>query len=335
MSREANVKAVSAGLQPKSLDLTDFAPARGVTRVKSTMRVSNEDAAYAIGFSAADLIIDGELVSGAPLAAILLRIKYAKQLAFFGEAHEKLLHSYGGISGNPKRPDVTALVARAALLEWLQDSCPKCRGAETGRVEARPCKECPQRRAREPWEVDGRREAGDPYRDPWGETYRDRQGHVIVRTWMSSSPAPGCVKCGGMGRIFSAPKESRGIRCIPCNSTGRISYKYRRRFRLVNEMVVDAAIARGEKFPKGLRLDSFSYWERRYLHFLDVLRSIDRQMGAGIDFGVHASNIRLIEPAREEKQDAAEAESADGNAVGQPTAHEPEEPTGPVPPEES
>lgn len=306
MTREARLKATVAGLQPKGLDLTALAPARVASRVKSTPRVATDDAAYALGFSVADLILkdrDGnaELTAGAPLAATLLRLKYAEQfsLARFAWAHERLVHNYGGISGKVKRPDVTAIVAQAALVEWLKDTCPRCRGADAGAAQARRCPACAPKAPEHPWEVEGR-------------------------------PQVGCAKCGGLRRIFAAPKESRGLRCVPCNSTGRISYQYRRRFRLVNELVGDAAIARGEK-PKSLRLDSFGYWEVKYLHFLDVLRMIDRQMGAGLDFGLHASKIRDIEPALEEKQDAATAEPS----ARQAAEESPEEPTGMMPPKES
>jgi hypothetical protein len=345
VSGESAVKATAAGLQPKSLDLTALARARVASRVESTRRVANDEAAYVLGFSVADLYIQDEWVAGAPLAAVLLRLKYADQfsLACFATAHRLLVQGYGNsVSGICREPQTMAIVAQAALVEWLQDSCPKCRGGEAGQVKARRCTEtgcAPGRIESEPV----------PYRDPWGEPYRDREGNVLERDWVAYSPLKGCVKCGGVGRVFSAPKEARGIRCLSCHGKGRVIFKHRRRYRLVNELMIAAERARGAK-PQGMKLSSFTYWSAHYEHFLGVLRAMDRQMGAGLAFGARA-NVRrderlgvkgvdadgrfadnaAIELAIEEKQDAPAAE----RPVGQPAGQEPEQPTGNVPPEET
>lgn len=317
MSRESALKATAAGLQPKSLDLTQLAPARVATRVASTRRVSNEDAAYALGFSVADLVLDGELIRGAPLAALLLRMKYADQMTAqnFAQAHALLLDHYGG---TPTKPWIMGAVARAALVEWLLDRCPKCRGAEGGQAKARRCTCMPK---------DGRTEIGEPYRDPQGAVYLDREGAPLVRSWNTTQPERGCPKCAGLGRIFGVPKERRGIRCLSCRSSGRLSYKHRRRYRLVSAFLL------ARNGIKNFQPKNFSeYWDQKYRHFLSALRATDRQMGAGLDFGYRPSENRAIGVVPEEKLDDEQAERSDVIAVGQTSEHEPEEPTGELPP---
>jgi hypothetical protein len=57
---------------------------------------------------------------------------------------------------------------------------------------------------------------------------------------------------------------------------------------VVNKLLQDGARARGRR-AKALRLDAFAHWAVRYHHFLDTLRTIDRQMGAGISLTTRAS----------------------------------------------
>jgi hypothetical protein len=274
LSRERALKATAAGLQPKGLDLTQYAPARVANRVESTQRISNEIAAYALGFAVSDHLVDDNVVPGAPLATVLLRLKYAEQVnpANFTQAHRLLVHTYGGIYG-ARRPDIVDAIAASALIEWLRDTCPKCRGAEAGEAKARRCACVPVTRADHEI-VPGRRE--------------EAQVGQKIFTRVAASPLPGCPKCGGMGRIFSAPKESRGVRCLSCHGTGRVAFGYRERFRVVNKLLGDAARVRGKRV-KALRLDAFAHWAIRYHHFLDTLRTIDRQMGAGISLTTRPS----------------------------------------------
>jgi hypothetical protein len=352
LSRESALKATAAGLQAKSLDLTRYAKARVASRERE-FRVPTDIAAYALGFSVADVEIDGERIRGAPLAAVLLRLKYAEQVtvANFTRAHLLLVDQYGGLNGPSKAPDILSAVARAALIEWLRDECPQCRGAERGQVKPRRCTACLHSK---PVVYEGGerrltvRVETEPYKDPWGQVYLDREGAVIERREATTSPLAGCPKCAGLGRIFSKPKESRGVRCVNCSNSGRLHYRHKRRFRLVNTFVVAHQRAHGAP-PVGLKLKNFSArWCSRYDRFIEVLRAIDRQMGSAIDFNFEAGPRRderlgvrgvdsegnfaenaAIEPDQEEKQDEASAERSVLQSMS------PQEPTGGLPPQES
>lgn len=335
MNRDDKIKAASAGLQPKSLDLTDFAPARVASRVRSTLRVANDEAGYILGFAAGAIADrDGDMVAGDPLAVALLRLKYAGQLRIgnFETALALLLHRHGGLA----RPasDTLRAVAAAALVEWLNDRCPKCRGPREAALQPGRCSECA------PAEQGGRffRTDGEPI-----TALRDRQGEVIrTGTRASTAPRPGCPKCKGMGRIFREPETSRGMACVHCRNSGLVSWKSKQRWRMVSELIAEDRRARGLPVL-GFGYDAFmEHWHRRYYGFIDVLRAADRRMGATIDLGWRAGDRTAMEAVDTEDetmctraQVGSEQEHNDATLGGSPTAATEEKAEGEVPPQET
>lgn len=279
--REDNVKAAAAGLQPKSLGLTDIAPARAANRVRSTQRVANDLAGYALGFASGEIEVGGERMPGDPLAVTLLRLKYAEQLSLrmFERALDLLLHRHA--RADRRFSETVRAVAAAALVEWLNDRCPECRSPRE-RVRVSSCPECRPSLAgsRLPY----RAEYDEPWRDPWGALYLDRAGEPIRRVRASTSPAPGCRRCGGLGRVFQEPPRPRGVVCSACGNSGVVKWKAARRGRAVSELLAQAQRSRGEA-PRGLPMKAFTHgWHRQYHDFLDALRAADRRVGLTIDF---------------------------------------------------
>jgi hypothetical protein len=326
--REATIKAVAAALQPKSLDLTSLAPARVANRVESTQRIPTEDASYAMGFAIADMeAIDGEQFSGDPLAVALLRLKYAEHLtiANFERALDLLLHLHSGLRP-PVQSETLHSVAAAALVEWLNDRCPVCRGPRS-QVKVARCDQCAPTApkgdlGRKP---SGRREAV-AFVVPKGK----RKGQRVDRVLASASPAPGCAKCKGLGRIFVEPEASRGMVCRSCHNSGLVTFRMKRRWRAVSELVAVHQKAHGQKrgFPMEVFRDN---WHARYCGFIEVLRRADRRIGGTIDLGMEAqkrnylldtgsraSDNSDIALGEEEKQDTDPAEPGDQIAPDEP-----------------
>lgn len=307
--REAVLKATAGALNPKGLDLTKYRQ-RGARERAISVRA--DEAAGALAFAQLDRYEDaagravawddpsGVRMPGDSFPALLLRLKYADQLSrgLLRSAHVALVHHYGGLS--VARSETLAAVGLVALSEWLFDRCPKCRPSTGGVKQPRPCLACGQR----------------------------REGSVIV-----GQPTPGCRECRGLGRIFEAPQRPRGMLCVSCRNSGRVTFKPKRRWRMVSEYLVEQRRARNER-PEGLAYDSFlSNWQERYWRFLDVLRATDQRIVAGLDFGFGHSHNRSIDSGREEKQ---QADSLDERAEGDcPTAHEPEHVAGELPSKES
>lgn len=130
MSREARIKAVAGGLQPKGLDLTQFQRHHG--RRPTKLRAADADGV--LGFAGADVAQKDargntiETFYGDALATALLRLKYADQRSreSFTRAVEILVHRHGGLAR--KRSEMVRFCAIAAVFEWVHDACPKCRG---------------------------------------------------------------------------------------------------------------------------------------------------------------------------------------------------------------
>ena len=322
MTRESILKSVASALQPESLDLTQFARARVASLEVPVRRIRADDAAGALAFAALDQFeIDGEAVAaneegavrlpGDPLLPLLLRLKYADQMSrdIFNRAHLLLVNRHGGL--DRRESETLFAVAFVALFEWVNDSCPTCRGKRHG-VKVSLCTGCrpsPETCAR-------------------SVSRRDERGAVDF------SPAPGCPKCKGMGRIFQPPKAPRGLRCVSCHNTGRKNLLPRRRGQLVSEYLVDAQRARGE-VPRGISTKSFhGHWAKVYHAFLDVLRSADRRLVEYVDLREKSAHHRgsVVAATEEEEQDQRD----DAPAVEEsPTAETLQQPTGNLPPNDS
>lgn len=337
--REDAVKAAAAGLQPKSLDLTEYAPARSASRVRSTMRVANDEASFAMGFAVGPITVKGEVMGGDPLAVALLRLKYAEQLSMSGfeRALALLLHQHDPVS------QTLRAVAAAALIEWVNDRCPKCRSPRGKALQPGPCPACgPVKHAdRNPFRVDG---------EPITHA-RDRMGFPIRSGARASiTPLPGCSKCHGMGRIFVNQASPKGMMCVSCGNSGIVYWRAERRWRAVSELLVQEQKSLGQPL-RGLKRENFmDHWHARFRGFIGDLRAADRRMGATIDFRFmpgdrsavdflsqtldgtenHADNRAIESGTEENKEPVAPIERA-----GCPTAQEPEQPTGEVPPQDS
>jgi hypothetical protein len=292
MSREAKIRATSAALQPKSLDL---AALRQRSLRESQMRVRQDDAAGALGFAEA---------RGDPLPGVLLRLKYAHQRTEEGykRAQALLLHRHGGLARKPSL--IMGAVAMAALLEWVHDECQRCRNRRQGVIQPRPCGDC---------------------KNGYFETIETRKG---PRQRLVTSPRPGCVKCHGSGRVFDDAERSRGIRCVACSNSGRVTFVAKKRYRIVSELVGAAQRALDRPIT-GITWKTFSStWHAKYARLVDILRTMDRhQVGENLDFGYVATENSPIEPSPQEQDQLGEDEPA-----GCPTVDEPATPKGPVPP---
>jgi hypothetical protein len=322
MSRESILRATVSALQPESLDLTQFAKARAASRERE-LRVRSDVAAGALAYAAMDqnLDADGKPLSandpagvrhpGDPLPLLLLRLKYAEQQsrALFDRAHLLLVHRHGGL--DRRESETLHAVAWVALFEWVHDACPSCRGKRNA-VKVSLCTGC----------------RPDPETKERSAARRNTVGAVEF------SPAPGCPKCKGLGRIFSAPKPSRGLKCLSCHSTGRKNLLPRRRAEMVAEYLTKRQRARRE-VPRGLNAKAFhEHWARTYYGFLDVLRAADRSMVAHVDLHEKPrSNRASVVAATREKQ---EDQRTDAPAVEEsPTAESVQQPTGEFSPKES
>lgn len=289
MNRESILKAVAAALQPDSLDLTQFAKARAPS-LEREFRVRADEAAGALAYAALDQYLDaagnavasndaaGVLHPGDALAPLLLRLKYADQASrdLFARAHRLLMSR----CGERQASDTLDAVGMVALFEWVNDSCPTCRGKRHG-VKVSLCTGC----------------------RPSAETLRrsafrtDDAGAAIF------SPAPGCPKCKGMGRIFQESKAGKGMKCLSCHSTGRKNLIPKRRAAMVSEFLFGMRAKRGDKKPIGLHAQAFQTggWGRIYYGFLDVLRSVDNAMVQHVDLKTRARARSSVQSGMEEQ----------------------------------
>lgn len=318
--REDKVKSASASLQAKSLDLTSMAPARSATRVKSTRRVATDEAAYALGFASAPIIVDGVSLDGDPLVVALLRLKYAVQMntANFERALELVLHRHAGLS-KPVSETMRATAA-GALLEWMNDRCEKCRPSRGQALQPGACPEC---RPTTPEGKDNRARRE-------GVEFTKADGERMERIVAKLSPAPGCPKCHGLGRIFAERPLPRGMVCISCRNSGVVAWRAKRRWRMVSELLLEVQRDRGLPCV-GIPWPRFSdHWHKRYYGFLGILRAADRRMGATIDFGLVHSDNREIASGSEEKQESENLIERDGEHP----SHEPAAAHGQVVPDE-
>lgn len=280
--REAKIVGLSGGLQPKGMDLTQFVR-RGIRERR--LKVHGDDAAGALAFAALDMDEDGEKRPGDPLGPLLLRLKYASQPSkeAFQRAHLILLRRHGWLA---RRPSETMFaVAYAAIVEWVHDACPKCRGAKAKTLQPQPCLACGQERIEV---ANGRSE-------------------------ILGQPTPGCGKCGGSGRIFGKAKASRGMACVACRNSGRVVFAAKRRWQLVSDYLATAQKARGEEV-KGIAFDTFqTYWQARYYRFMDALRAADQRLVANVDLTFRRVYSRATEATPIEIEDGPDDRSPTAN----------------------
>jgi hypothetical protein len=263
MSREAKIRATAAAMHPKAIDLA----AMRQRSVRDTdFRVRPEIAAGALAYASND---------SDALPSLMLRLKHARWRTpeNYRVAGELLLHRYKGLACVPSR--TMRAVAMAALYEWVNDHCAKCRDREEPTPQPSTC-ECVNRK----------------------EERRSRTSPSVAwsrRVVSVGFPLAGCAKCGGSGRIFDGAKRERGIRCLSCNSTGRITFDPRKRARMVSELVAIAQKDAGEKVT-GFSTKKFgSAWHAKYWKFVDVLRMIDKHEVGVLAFGFKPSHTAPIE----------------------------------------
>lgn len=352
MSREARLKGTISGLQPRGFDLTDLAPARSVSRAAPIPRVSMDMAAGALAYSSLDRYEDaaGNAVAsddpagfrrpGDPFGPLLLRLKYGRHVrpALFNQARTILLHRHAGL--DTRSSATLDAVASAALFEWLHDECSKCRGARAARM-----KPCPARCA---WGRVGYGGLKEPLRTRRSgrRTTRVRiledamtLGAMPEEIWFAAEGAR-CTACAGLGYAVEKPREVRGMMCVSCSNSGQEDWRPNRRWQLISYYLkrANAAPLTCRAFLEG--------WNRKYWRLIGVLRAADRIVGVGLDLGFWpsqgrdidigggAGRISAIEPGREEKQDdRAPVETS--AAVGLSEEESPQQPTGPLPPQES
>lgn len=100
-------------------------------------------------------------------------------------------------------------------------------------------------------------------------------------------------------RVMDGAKRSgdreRGIRCLSCNATGRVTFDPRKRARLVSELIAADQKACGEKVT-GFPSKRFgAVWNSKYWKFIDVLRMIDKHEVGVLAFGFKAIHTSPIE----------------------------------------
>ena len=269
--RDKVVKAIAGALQPKNLDLTQFARARSAdpSALERQFKVRSEDAAGALAYATKERVIKGKLEPGDRLPGLLLQLKYAKKMSreTFNQAHLILLERHGGL-GRHLSLMVWAIGA-AAIFEWINDACPKCRGRSRGAQQVQPCLDCGQTRVA-----------------------KTINGQDLPRPVVVGQPSPGCPKCKGMGRIFTMREEHQRVRCGACNNSGRLAYRRKQRYTLVNDYLFHA---RG----RGIVMQGFfDHWLPCYWNFLDVLQRVDRDIALGIDLGFNPDDNRPTGPER-------------------------------------
>lgn len=250
LSRESKIRAAAGALQAKGFDLGQY------QKSERRLKVRSDVAAGALGFAGA---------RGDPLPGLLLRLKYAGERTeeAFTRAQALLVHRYGGLA--PRSSQIVAAVALAALLEWCHDACQKCRSRRAKPVQPAPCLICGQRRV------------------------VVAEGTEFERTVIVGKPTAGCTRCNGLGQTFPKVERLKGVACKVCNSTGRVSFEGKKRWRVLNEIV---------GYPvEGMPFKTFlKGWHDRYRVFLDALRLMDRlKVGVGLDFGFDASEPFTVE----------------------------------------
>jgi hypothetical protein len=283
-----------SGLQPKSLDLTQFARARAgdTTLGDVPVRVSAEVAAGALAFAAGPVKIDGDWYQGDEFLGLLLRLKEGRQisLGLFRRAHRILCFRHGEELAGSSCQTAEAIAA-GALFEWVHDRCPECRGARQGARRPQACDLCfPPLPAGK--KVHGRRALV--------EFVSKATGKIVSRMAAVPSPKPGCRRCGGSGRIFKEPKERRGLRCGTCKNAGRIEFSTIERWKFVNDYLRVARRANGG-IAAGINRTAFKAWVGRYCAFVEKLRDYEKTLGAGLDLGKKASTIGRTESVRASK----------------------------------
>jgi hypothetical protein len=286
MSRDSKIRALSRALHPKTQDLASM---RQRSIHEREVKLKPEDAAGMIAFAANDTLdADGMVMRGDPLPGLLLQLKYAQQRTpdRYKQAHAILVGRHGGL--DRRRNRTVSAIGMAALVEWVNDLCPKCRGGKAGATQPRTCA-CLKR------EVEDR----------------------------LCLPRPGCPQCGGLGRIFKKPERARGVRCLSCNSTGRHSLSVKRRWLAVSTLsrIAEEEVGRP---AQSLTIDNFrGHWHPRYLRFIEVLNAIDKRVVDGLDFWYVASQNRGIDIEPQEEEDhIGPNEPAVGS--GSPTVDEPQ-----------
>jgi hypothetical protein len=286
--REKAIKAVAGALQPDSLDLTKYRQ-RGI-REGRTLHVRKEEAAGALAFAAQDREVDGRATKGDTLAPLLLRLKYVDQHSkeTFQKAHLILLRRHGWSRRKPS--ETMWAVAMVAIFEWVHDQCPECRGNRPNQAVPTPCEACGQARERD------------------GKIARGVHGN-LVNGAHRIEPRPGCVKCGGMGRIFKEVRAGRGMLCASCGNSGRSHFPPKERHRLVADYLATSAKVRGRELRE-FRYDAFKPWLPKYQRFLDALRAADKTIAAGIDLGMRPSHNRVHQGESQEEEDIDDPEAA-------------------------
>lgn len=252
MSSESKVRAVSAALQAKGFDLGQYQ--RDTER---RLKIRSDVAAGALAFAAS---------RGDPLPGLLLRLKYAGERSeeAFARAQGLLVHRHGGTHRSTS--GTLRAVAFAAVLEWCHDACKKCRARREKTAHAVDC---------------GCVKEG---------YYLGVETLSGLRQKWAPGPRPGCAKCRGMGRLFRPLDRDKGVACVTCRNSGRISFEGRERWRTVSEIIVAGQRACGAPMER-MEFKVFQHgWHTRYRYFLDVLRMTDRHMiGFDLNFGFRAS----------------------------------------------
>jgi hypothetical protein len=176
-------------------------------------------------------------------------------------------------------------VGFAALFEWLNDACPRCRSTKPRTARVSPCPSC---RPVEREKVTARFTTAEI----------EVKGQLYTRPIAMQSPDPGCPKCRGMGRVFAEDKQRGGMRCVTCQNTGRQRFRLKQRWQLVSEFLGDIQEGRRER-RVGIPLDTFrDRWATNYNRLLDYLQRCDRTLAAGLDLHQDAVENRSTDPER-------------------------------------
>lgn len=309
--RDSVIKGIAAALQPDSLDLTQYAPARSVSAESAghdrEVRVRGEMAAGALAFTGMPwkedpLDHDDDAIPGNPLFAALLRLKYAEHRgnAAWQGTLELLLREHWD---RKRASTLMEACARAALFEWVHDACPDCRGKKT--PIGRTCRQC----------VRGYVESGGlrrSFRYPRTATEEALMlGALHGEVWVTRHTV--CGKCNGRYLLPMKEREGKGLKCTKCWNSGRVTFRMSQRWALVSEYVVarekreiqewkrrHRAGARGEPKVQGLDFKVFaSRWHTKYCRFIDILRKADKDLAGPIDIQLYrlqnADTVRRLE----------------------------------------
>lgn len=227
--------------------------------MKLTLREEVGSAINSSDLSGRDTTMLNALAMGADqLGALLWRVKYGgdQRPTTMRELKDLLVPMVHGNRTRAPGPHVVSLV-EAALREWLDDSCPECRGRRFVGTEYGDVRD-----ARERCPAGCRRGPSGTY----------RVAGVFETAGERAMNAVSCQRCGGRGWIPGREVDaSRTTVCRTCNGTSRLLFG-------PGERAAAMGVTR-EEFERR--------WASKYERALSIMRARDSKAGRTVAKAMH------------------------------------------------